>query len=112
MPQGAVGRGQRLPPGPGEDLCLPPKSDRVLPYVLGEGAHKVPVCLKKKKKKEKRMVLSVRPGPQRRRRAAGVGWGRAAAAGGSPRGCGARGGAGKPEQGWWMGGKERIFFPN
>lgn len=39
MLQVEVGRGQRLPPGPGEDLCLPPKSDRVLPRVLGKGPH-------------------------------------------------------------------------
>lgn len=37
MLQVALGRGQSLPPGPGEDFCLPPKSDRVLPSVLGKG---------------------------------------------------------------------------
>lgn len=90
MLQVAVGRGQGLPPGPGEDFCLPPKSDREFPSGLGKGPHQ--------------NGASVWPGPQRVR--CEPAWG-----GAGQRDAGLAG-AGKPEQGWWMGGEELILVPN
>lgn len=91
MLQVAVGRGQSLPPGPGEDFCLPCKSDRMLPSVLGEGPHQ--------------NGASVWPGPRRMRRAASMG-----RAGQQQQEDAGLCGAGKPEQGWWMGSKELILI--